>query len=276
MTPSPDLLTWMRDGIWQFGGFLVALITIVLTIVFTISDRRRSRKSLHYAILTRDLVRVDRDVKSRVQILFYGQPVASPYLLTLRVANTGRQPITRTDFDQPLVATITGTVMSATVAATSPPALADHLSWQQDSDSRLRFNALLLNPGDWFEIQVLTTAPTVPSRPLDLNTRIIGIDSPTPFDYNSLALPLWKKLGTYTAIPLAGALSAVLSLLLVQWLASSPPPTPREALLFTLGLAAFILPAMFLLALVYRRWLETLRPFFARPQTPVQTPQDKP
>lgn len=173
-----DMLSVLRDPLWQFVGAVIAVMALLVGIW---TNSRQSRKSLSYSLLVPSLVSVDQRIRGQVEILLDGKPIGAPSLLLLRITNTGNLPIRAGDFDKPLVATVNGNIISVSVVDTYPQELREYLDWQQHS-SQIEFEKVLLNRGDWFEVQILATE-LASRKPLVLQGRIAGIESIARRDY---------------------------------------------------------------------------------------------
>ncbi len=85
-----DILTFLRDPFWQFAGFFVAFVAVVVSVILYL--RQRSVKALTYEILTEVvLIGVDKSVKNRVKISFDDMPVSSLYLFRFRLGQFWKQ-----------------------------------------------------------------------------------------------------------------------------------------------------------------------------------------
>ena len=94
----------LRDSIWQFGGFVLALVAIGVSIFIYLKSRHR--KELSYEIISNtSLVSIDDSddvVTGRIEILFEGHSVENVNLAITRLVNSGNVPIVKDDYDSPI------------------------------------------------------------------------------------------------------------------------------------------------------------------------------
>lgn len=100
-TSSP-LLSVVRDQAWQFGGFVVGAIALVVSIIIYLKSQEK--KELSYSVkVFAQLVGVGEGmegIKERVQITFDGLPVSGVYLFQATLRNTGKVPVVPADFSR--------------------------------------------------------------------------------------------------------------------------------------------------------------------------------
>jgi hypothetical protein len=146
-------MEFLRDPIWQFVGAVIGLVAIFITIY--IFSAQRPTKSLAYEILTRtQLLSVEKEIRSRVQVLFEGKPVENVQLVSMRIANDGRLPIAASQFERPLSFGFgsNAMILSADITHVFPQTLKPALRVESN---RLILNPTLLNSGDTIELALL-------------------------------------------------------------------------------------------------------------------------
>jgi hypothetical protein len=95
-------------------------------------------------------------VGGAVKVLVGTSEPPEPYVFAVRIGNHGHKPIKPEDFGGPLVLSFHGAyVLSAHLTETNPTALAPVLKNWNDDD-QVAVEPLLLNQGDWFEVQAFT------------------------------------------------------------------------------------------------------------------------
>ena len=134
------------------------------------------------------LLGVSRELAGRVQISLDGQSVPNLRLVVLAVKNSGNRPILAVDFHTPLVVRLGAgaTVLSAEVARRVPENLPVDVSL---TDNEVNIPPLLLNPGDFAIIKVLTTGAA--ARPT-ADVRLAGVPRIAPINHIN-ELPGRKK-----------------------------------------------------------------------------------
>ena len=149
------MIELIRDPAWQFVGVVLALLAVAVPLV--IYQHQRDRRELAFGVFYETpLLGVSRELAGRVQILLDGQAVPNLRLVVLAVKNSGNRPILATDFHSPLVVRFgTGVApLSAEVGRRVP----DNLPFDATlSNGEVHITPLLLNPGDFAIIKVLTT-----------------------------------------------------------------------------------------------------------------------
>lgn len=169
-----QVISVARDGTWQSIGALLAAIGIV--VAFWIYHKQ-SHKSLSYAVLSQPLVTVStKEIIGRVQVLLDGRPIDSPRLLLLKIENTGELAIEAKDFDHPLTVTVNGEIINCYVINASSNSLRECVKFKLVEDRQLKFDNMLLNSGDWFEVQILASNMMDNKLPLSLQARIVGVN----------------------------------------------------------------------------------------------------
>lgn len=91
-----------------------------------------------------------------LQVTLDGKKLDRPYITLLKVKNIGAKPIPSGDWESPLKLSISSKVdiVHARLSLTSEQTLMPSIDF---SDAEILIRPILLNPGDYFEVQVLTT-----------------------------------------------------------------------------------------------------------------------
>ena len=168
----------LRDPLWQFAGFVVSGIAIVIAVWIAWLQRRIRR--LTYRMRTSQLVSVDAQIHDRIQIMYEGQPTEDVRLTELTLRSAGNMPITPADFVKPVVCDFGkgARVLTAELLTTEPDYLDAKIRWHGDGSgyadiSRVELEPLLLNAGDMLTIRCLVTQ----SAEFDVIARISGVKS---------------------------------------------------------------------------------------------------
>lgn len=158
-----------RDPLWQFVGAILALLAIPAA--FWIFLLQRERREIAYGTLSsRRLISLSSELRSRVAITLDGKAVEGVHLLVVGIKNSGNVPIVESDFlYPPTIRASNGTeFISAEITKFHPSNLQPALTLFSD---RLEIKPLLLNPGDYFSIQALTSGQSPSATP---DFRIVG------------------------------------------------------------------------------------------------------
>src|SRR4051794_35191671 len=138
--------------VWGVLGPILAAIAIWVTL--WLYRRQRTRKSLAYEIKQIELVSLHRAApKGRIKILFDDEEIQHVHLVEARIENSGNVPVTKGDFEQPIVIGLGdgATALTADVTETTPDDL--RVEAKPDAD-QVKIQPLLLNPGDCMTLKV--------------------------------------------------------------------------------------------------------------------------
>jgi hypothetical protein len=158
-------------GKWVgIGSLLAAIAALVLTLTLWFVDR--STSSLKFEVVSKaglDPV-LPESVTSSVSVLLNGVPVRRPSYIVVDVVNSGTQPILSSSFERGIrLFAKPASIESAQVIGKSPSSLSPIVTV---SSGYLEVSPLLLNPGDSFQLGVLTSGE-IPR--LAVSGRIAGV-----------------------------------------------------------------------------------------------------
>lgn len=166
----------------DFGTWVGVLVAVLAVIIAWATYRsQRSRRELEYLVLSTQRL-VNPRVAQDLDVVFDGRAVDDPSLTVLRLVSTGDKGIPATTFETPLTITLHGaiSIVSASVSAVRPEGLPVKLTTDAN---QAHIEPLLLNPGDFIEIQALAAGQ--PDR-IDVRARITDV---VPRRRNSLPYP---------------------------------------------------------------------------------------
>lgn len=224
-----------RSDKWiQGAGLVAAIVAILVTVFFSIRSERS--KELSITILAkRPLLSVEASTpNSGLEVRLKGEPVTSPWLVSLKVENTGELSIEERDIESPLKLLFQGgKPISAETQSRSDRSIS---STSVIDASSITIRHKLLNPGDWIAVDILFDGePSIPPTAL---TRISGVTSPKTFslkptpDNKKRFIPFGLPIPVvYTALVLVSALALVLAvggIALAYQTTSQLVTTPRE------------------------------------------------
>lgn len=156
------ILSGVRDSVWQFVGVVVALLLYLAA---------RKRKAVSFNVAATTLLTVSEELEGKIQVLYEGEPAKSLTVMTIKVWNSGNQPILKSDYEHPITFSSgeKSTILAATVVEAEPITI--------DAVARAQGNVVvldpaLLNPGDAVTIKVLARDA---GETIDSGGRIAGV-----------------------------------------------------------------------------------------------------
>jgi hypothetical protein len=154
----------------MIGVAEVLIGAVGLVAAFFIYRWQRQRKGLGVAVLT-DRPLLMTPSPFAVTVHHDGKVVGEPWLIVLRIANTGNVPIEASDFERPLSITFPySEVLSAEVTGVRPVELTATL---RTDGPTVTLDPCLLNPTDLIEVQCLLDG----SHDLQVECRAVGVRS---------------------------------------------------------------------------------------------------
>lgn len=183
---------------WTIIQTSISAVAVCLMALFYYLRRRR--KEFRCQILFRQPLWTIRDeFAGRTQVLFDGQPVPDVQLMTLKISNSGNQPIASTDYERPVRLSVgdQSTILSAEVVEPHPDQLTPQITILNNA---LLVQPLLMNPKDSFVIKVLAShlAPDVRCDARIVGVKDVRFGAPSP--YHSI---FWNLLGGFLLFVLA-------------------------------------------------------------------------
>lgn len=163
------MIDLLRDPVWQFGGALLALLAIVISII--IYFLQRQKKALSYSLVsTTHLLTDHEEFEGKLQVLYEGQPTQNISLLILKFINSGNVPITSNDYERQVSILLgeNSKILSAVVIEMEPKNLdAEAII----DDNRIKIKEILLNPKDAITLKLLVSN----FDNFSIDGRIIGV-----------------------------------------------------------------------------------------------------
>jgi hypothetical protein len=161
---------------------IIGAVTAVLTILITLVLRERKRFDFEFISGTRLLADEATRLAGELELRFRNSIVKDPYLLLVRLINTGNRPLAEEDFEEPVRIELDAPVLSAWIAKADPEELTPAVKWQT---ATVEVSATLFNRGDWMALGVLTDGEPKEKR---VKVRIIGVKKARKFEHISNAL----------------------------------------------------------------------------------------
>lgn len=158
--------TWV-----QVAALLVAIIAVLATGYFSIRSDRVKDLSITYQSKPLFAPTQSAPQTSTLEMRIGNVVVKHPWLLTLRVENTGNIPIEERDIEMPLEVQFAKTKpLIAEIVKKSQAAIFGNAAIAGD---RISLTHKLLNAGDWIDIQIVFDDE--PSLPPSVRARISGV-----------------------------------------------------------------------------------------------------
>jgi len=172
-----------RNRAFWFISVVLPIAAVIVPILFFFIESKE--KELSYEILGRtELVGVHLP-SDEVVITYAGKNVTYLELLSIKISNSGNVPIKSEDFDKPLK--IKFKEKSEVFVVRVGPSFPDNLRPIIKSEPGLiQITPLLLNPGDNYTIEVITSAKEQEPK---IDVRIAGIQFPKCINLNGNEKP---------------------------------------------------------------------------------------
>ena len=168
---------FLRDQIWQSIGAVIALIGIF--VAYNIFFLQSPKKTLDVYITTNtSLISVNPEIADKIEINYQENIAKNVYLLEFQVRNTGNQPITSSDFETPIIFSVSPDYIIAEggVPSTNPSGI-DVKITPADSLHEAELSPTLLNPNDSITVRFVLVSRTVTNGNIDFQVkgRIVGV-----------------------------------------------------------------------------------------------------
>ncbi|KAA1423307.1 hypothetical protein FE697_006710 [Mumia zhuanghuii] len=168
-TPTKDRLGCNLMDKSELAIWLVPVIAGI-AVPIGIHFREKQSRSLSYAVVDNRSLLLRHASRFDLSFSFNGGEVRRPWLLVIRVANSGGQPITSEEFEVPITISVgDARVLTGEISARRPSDLAPRLGLREDG---VRIEPMLINSRDLFEVQLLLDGS--PKEPL-LSCRVEGV-----------------------------------------------------------------------------------------------------
>ena len=163
-------MRFITNPVWL--GAIAAIVAVLVPIVLYYVSKQK--KSLSYEILAENpLISIDKEIKTKLQILLDGNPIENLHLLLIRFNNDGKVPIPAADYERPITLSFKDAtnIISAEYVSGIPSNLVTSVA---SSKNNLAIKPILMNSGDSFTIKVLLERY---NGTFDTDTRIIGVNA---------------------------------------------------------------------------------------------------
>jgi hypothetical protein len=140
-------MNFIRKYPWQLLSAVLALVAIIVPVgIYYLGKPNKSLQILVSQPIS--LIDVRPEAPQDIQVLYKGEPIKNLYLLPVRIANSGNQPIEETDYKQPLIFTLSPDyrLIDVTIASSDPDNIG--MTITKTSEQNAQASTTLLNQGD--------------------------------------------------------------------------------------------------------------------------------
>jgi hypothetical protein len=164
-----------------------------------------------------------------LELRFKNELIKDPYVLLVRLINTGNRELRVRDFIQPIRIELDAPVLSSWIVKAEPEELAPSLTWQ---GTAVEVAPTLFNKGDWVAVGALTDGEP---KEKGISTRIVGVKRSRKFEHSRGSLsdvaPGFGWLGGIATFIMAAVLIDPLTRGKWQeWAKLADPPWQYEAI----------------------------------------------
>jgi hypothetical protein len=138
-------------------GLVLGAIGILATVI--IASRQRKPKRVTYDVIAnrRIITQTGYQVTKALVVTYGDRNLSDPHLIVVRVANTGKVEVRPEDWEEPLSLTTSSEIVDSGVVGTSSKDL--KVEAAPVESHQIRFGKMLLNQGEWFDVQMLVDGP---------------------------------------------------------------------------------------------------------------------
>jgi hypothetical protein len=147
-------------------GLLVGAIGIGVSIVIAYRQRRPKRIAYDFTANRRIITRPDYKTLDTLKVMYGVRSLNDPYLVVVRISNEGKVAIKLEDWQEPLTLQTSSEIIDSAVVGTSSKNLGAEIADRETNE--VRCNRMLLNAGEWFDLQLLIDGSNSP----ELSARI--------------------------------------------------------------------------------------------------------
>jgi hypothetical protein len=171
----------MKENMWTIIGSIAGVLAVIFTVWFFYQGRSDQSKKFEIELFARSSL-FDESVshtKRRIEILYDGRKIPNYVILQFRVANTGGQPIRGDDYEEPVKLHFKNVaeILSIEQKSADPKELTISPTIEKKTDGQpyIQFPRTLLNPRDWYVLEVGVAAEPGKKPGLETKGRIAGV-----------------------------------------------------------------------------------------------------
>lgn len=144
-----------RDQIWNFIGVIIAILTIVVTLIIFLLQRRQ--KEISYEITSKTaLLTTKEKIQGKIKILYNNTEVQNVNFYELKISNTGNLGIPSEDYERPIRFIFDSKVeiLSAEIINSNPKSLTTEV---EINNNEIIINPILMNSKDSFTLKTIVS-----------------------------------------------------------------------------------------------------------------------
>ena len=161
---------------WNVVSAIAAILAVGVAVFVFFYSRTAESKRIEVELVSRSVL-VDESVTRSgrpVEVLYAGRKIPNFAIIQCRVSNVGRKPIQGADYEKPITLAFSNIteVLSAEQTASDPSGLVIQATVIQNS---IELSKALLNPGDWFNLEIGVVPLSGHTPTLEPKGRIAGV-----------------------------------------------------------------------------------------------------
>ncbi len=171
------IISLLRDPVWQSIGVISGLITSLVI------WERSQRKTLSYEVITKTkILPVPEQYTGRLEVLFDSRAISKPYLVIIKIINSGKIAIEANDYDRAITIGFgeEAEILTFEVIEQIPSDLDVNIRKipPNSVEEQISVEPVLLNADDSFTIKMLVTKV----EGVKVKARIVGIKKIIEFE----------------------------------------------------------------------------------------------
>ncbi|OFI39404.1 hypothetical protein BIU82_13815 [Arthrobacter sp. SW1] len=195
---------------WAIAAVVVAVITI--GVMFYLDRKRNPRREFAYEVTASPLVSSKIRGLDKLAVSYDGSPLAHPYLVTVRMASTGRADISSTSFDgnKPVIIELNVPILGEIEQSTSMETVGARLKYASGETSLVLPPSLLPKGFSIHGSYLCDGIPQIESRIelADITIRNTSRASSDSFERVSSSLSVWSRAVSFGAMAVTGVIAA--------------------------------------------------------------------
>lgn len=175
-----------RDQIWNSIGVIIAVVSVLITIV--IYFLQKNRKSISYEILSRaPLLTTKEKIEGKIKLLFNDLEVQNVSFFEIKVINSGNVGIPSSDYERPLrfIFETEAKILTAEIIKSGPEFLTTELNIV---DNEIVIQPILMNSKDYLIIKIIVSNSSSDAFILDGRIKDVKSISKLRADYKWLII----------------------------------------------------------------------------------------
>jgi hypothetical protein len=163
----------LQNPLWQGVGVIVTIIGLVITSFITYDIAQKSVQISELTVergYSFDPIDFGESSNRRIKMSVNGEPISNARVYYYTITNTGRSPITPTDYNEPIKISIKKPFRILTVEKSKSKPKSIVNEWSKIDDNSFQLKPLLLNPRDSFTTLVFVSTQANKSANKEIKT----------------------------------------------------------------------------------------------------------